>query len=95
MQRTRSAPAEAATASATGVSGLKATPTPRSSERASAIALYGSSQASTWKVTLSPAGRLHLGEVVLRVRDHEMDVEDAAGLVDERRDRAEDDRARS
>src|SRR5262245_2953018 len=54
MQSTRSAPREAPTASSTAVSGLKATPTPRPCERASAIAFHGSWQTSTWKVTLSP-----------------------------------------
>ena len=54
MHSTRSTPSAAATASSTGVSGLKATPTPSPSDRAWATARAGSSHASTWKVTLSP-----------------------------------------
>ena len=55
MQSTRSTPCEAATASSTGVSGLKATPTPRPCAHAPPLTSgSGSAATSTWNVTLSP-----------------------------------------
>ena len=54
---------------------------------------HGSSETSTWKVTLSPPAFRDLSEMVLGVVNHEMAVDDPAGAVDQRRDRLEDDGA--
>src|SRR5215208_3004822 len=90
MQRQRSAPSDALAASTTAVPGLKATPTPSSCSRASAIVVAESPLASTWNVTLSPPARA-LRDVLVRLLDHQMDVDDGAALVDDRSDRLKHD----
>ena len=93
MQRTRSALPERASASSTAVSGLNASPTPSPSSRARRRSRGTSAHASTWNVTLSPPASAICAEVVLGVVHHQVAVEHAAAVVDERRDRVEHDRA--
>ena len=93
MQRIISAPAAAANAAASSgsVAGLNATAIERPCARAAAPTPAGSSVASTWKVTESAPDSANSGKWCSRVADHQVAVDDAAGRVDHRRDRAEDD----
>src|SRR5262245_41962643 len=89
MQSARSTPSAAATASSTEVSGLKATPTPRPSARAAAMARSGASHASTWKVTLSPpafaiASKCFSGSATMRWQSSAAPQPRASGAIDAR-----------
>ena len=92
MHSARSAPSAARAATATSVSGLKATPAPSPSSRARAIVPRGVVDGLDVEGDAVAAGRLHVLELPLGLGDHQVAVELSAALVDEAGDRPEHDR---
>ena len=93
MQSTESAPSAAATASSTGVSGLKATPTPSPSERAWRSRRAGRRMLRRGRSRCPHPLRRTASKCRSGSRDHQMAVEHRPPAVHQWRDRGEDDRA--